>query len=112
MSQHKSNIEFRFGVLLTMQTALLGMVTPELRGVTVEFDARRIHALFVYDGAITDEMHDIVSTVEGEVMATYVDHLVEFEAVPSSNSIRLNDYQVGDFVYKRKEWSDRDKYSK
>jgi hypothetical protein len=109
MSEPKTDTEFRLGVLRMVQVALLGMVTPELRGVTVAFDAKRIHALFIYDGAITDEMEDIVSTVETEVMASYIDHLVEFEAVASSRSIRLSDYTLGYFVYARKEWSDDDR---
>lgn len=54
---------------LSLQRALLGAVTPTLRAVYVDVDesAKKLFVSFFYDGEITDELFDIVSTAMAEV---------------------------------------------
>jgi hypothetical protein len=73
--------EFRTLVLLSLQRALLGMVTPDLRSVEVALDGGRVHAIFAYDGDVTDDHREIVSEVEGMLIGDLDDDVdVRFEA--------------------------------
>ncbi|MCW2995323.1 MAG: hypothetical protein JWQ18_2818 [Conexibacter sp.] len=73
--------EFRTLVLLSLQRALLGMVTPDLRSVEVALDEGRVHATFTYDGVVTDDHRELVSEVEGMVIGDLDDDVeVQFEA--------------------------------
>ena len=69
--------ELRRRVLLTVQVALLGMVTPSLRGVTVHWDDRRILAHCFFDGPIGEEERETCSDIEAEVMASFPNHKVD-----------------------------------
>lgn len=74
--------ELRPLVLLSLQQALLGMVTRDLRAVEVAIEDRRVHGRFVYDGALTEKHREIVDEVETLVIADLEDDVVvEFEAV-------------------------------
>ena len=72
---------FRPLVLLSLQRALLGMVTPDLRAVEVEIGNRRVLAHFYYDTEVTEEHEAIVSEVEGLVIGDLDDDVeVRFTA--------------------------------
>jgi hypothetical protein len=54
--------EYSIGyALLAVQRALLGVVTPELRAVIVDFenDKRLLYVRFYYDGKVSDEIIDV-----------------------------------------------------
>ncbi len=61
----------RLCCLMSLQRALLGAVTPELRAVGVDWssDCIVIHAYF--DQAISDEARELTNEVETEVMADF-----------------------------------------
>lgn len=67
MSQDDSNVYLR----LSLQRALLGNVTPNIRAVLAESVDKRISMLFYFDGEVSDEDEDLVSVVETEVMADF-----------------------------------------
>ena len=54
---------------LSLQRALLGVVTPNLRAVYIDVDekAKKLFISFFYDGEISDELFDITSTAIAEV---------------------------------------------
>jgi len=58
-------------VLLSLQRALLGEVTPNLRVVTVTYDLESIHFDAFFDGPIGDEEREGMSLVETEVLAEF-----------------------------------------
>lgn len=60
---------------LQFQMALLDNVTPNLRGVTVGWNAKskEIYSIFLYDGEITEDMIEDVSCIETEIIAHYYD---------------------------------------
>jgi len=69
-------------VLLAVQRALLGAVTPRLRAVTVDHDATKIALEAYYDGPITDDDRETMSTVETEILAEFPDtHIVTLSAL-------------------------------
>lgn len=64
-------VEMRIRVILSVQRALLGEVSPALRGVTVGWDEKRIAILCYYDRRISEEDREAMSCVETEVMADF-----------------------------------------
>ncbi len=64
-------------VLLSVQKALLGAVTPSLRSVNVSWDMNRIDIYFVYDGEISDMDCEEAECAATEVLANFPDNIVE-----------------------------------
>jgi hypothetical protein len=93
--------------LWSTQRALLSEVTPDLRVVTVEVgDGIRIRC--IYDRPIDEDLREIASVVEGEVIADFLyDLMVEAAAeTQMDGSITLTASEVP--VYRRRESNDLD----
>lgn len=91
-------------LLWSLQRALLGEVTPELRGVTARIEGREVFSRFLFDVEITPEISERVSDAETEVIADYggfspVRFTAEF--VPITADLRLLDNEV--WAYRRYE---------
>jgi hypothetical protein len=58
-----------YDILLSLQNALGGSVTPQLRAVTVDIDMKNHELLpcFFYDGEITEEISDLYSVLLTEI---------------------------------------------
>jgi hypothetical protein len=63
----------RHHVLLSLQRALLGEVTPTMRAVTVRYDEATARITIYFDGPLTDADRDTASRIETEVMADMSD---------------------------------------
>lgn len=95
-------LELRRRVLLTFQVALLGMVTPSLRGVTVHWnDSILAHCLF--DGPVGEEEREACSDIEAEVMASFPDHEVSVLPRRVDAPEDLTSELLDAWVYRRKE---------
>lgn len=92
-------------VLLSLQSALLGAVTPNLRGVGVKWDDTRIHFRCYFHGPIGDADRKAMSVVETEVHSDFpVSHEVTHEVLQMDFPEWLPRDEVP--VYRRKEdWS-------
>jgi hypothetical protein len=64
----------RCEVLLSVQRALLSEITPNIRAVTVEYDATSIHIEMFFDGEISDDDRETVLLVDTEVLAEFPAH--------------------------------------
>lgn len=98
-----SATQMRVRVLMSIQRALLGMVTPSLRGVSVSWDEHRIGARFVYD-ADDRENVEFVQEIETQVLADFGEDVVTdfaVEVAPESTAPALNESEV--WVYLRRE---------
>lgn len=69
----KENFNELARALLCMQNALLGIVTPTLRAVTVDIDVdkKKLFFSFFYDEEISDELFDLASTACAEASANF-----------------------------------------
>lgn len=77
--------ELRVEAIVFMNRALLGMVTPELRGVSISVGDNVVRSRMVYDHEPTEDECELVSEVETEMLADYlpeVEVVVGAEAVP------------------------------
>jgi len=54
-------------MLLSIQRALLGCITPELRAVTASFKKKLLHIIFYYDGEISSNNREIAEEIIGEI---------------------------------------------
>lgn len=72
---HRSNMIIPTDMLLlSMQVALLGGVTPRLRAVSIGYSETNVlHLNYYYEGVITDEDNEFASCAESDLMADYWD---------------------------------------
>lgn len=70
MTQASSQLPLGDAKLFVLR-ALLGEVTPELRGVAVTVDAERVFGRFIFDTELTDSQRELVDDAETEVIADY-----------------------------------------
>ena len=97
-------MELRPLVLLSLQKALLEMVTPDLRAVEVWIEDRSVRARFAYDGELTDDHREVVSEIEGLVVGDLPDDAkVEFEAAPIPHPEPVAIVRESVFAYLRRE---------
>ena len=62
----------RTGVLLSLQRALLGAITPNMRAITVEWSKTYIRIWVYHDGQFTEEaVEDFDADVVTQVIADY-----------------------------------------
>ena len=74
MSKEPTEAGLRRDVLLRFQVALLGMIEPSLRAVTVGWTPKQIEAVLYYDGALRERDVEDASDIEAEVMASFPHH--------------------------------------
>jgi len=90
--------------LLSMQRALWEIVTPELRAVVLRVSGVKVHARFVYDMPITDDILEIVDEADTEALADLPDgSRTDFTAeyLPPDQPRELSDDEV--WVFLRRE---------
>jgi hypothetical protein len=63
----------RIDIVLSVQRALLGGVTHNLRGVAADWDDSTIRIICYYHGPISDEDREIMSIVHTEVATDFID---------------------------------------
>lgn len=68
-----NEVDLRTRVLLTMQVALLGMVTPSMRAVSVSWSESAVKFRVFFDRQVDAE---ITSEIETEVMSHFPSHVV------------------------------------
>jgi hypothetical protein len=89
-------------IVLSVQRALLGSITPNLRGVAVDWDDRTIRVVSYYHGAISDEDKDIMSCVHTEVATDFIDlRQVDLVLERLDMPMKMNGYRA--WVFLRKE---------
>jgi hypothetical protein len=61
--------ELRTQVLLSLQRALWGVITPDIRAIAVGWSQRIVRVRFLYDHSPTDADREVVGEVETDVVA-------------------------------------------
>ncbi|WP_455936375.1 hypothetical protein [Pantoea ananatis] len=69
----RNNYEYIKRLKLSMQSALLGAVTENMRNIAVDIYENKILLYFFIDGEIKDDDKENISIIEAEVMADFED---------------------------------------
>lgn len=89
---------------LSIQRALLGEISPQLRAVVFSIDGRDIDVRFYFDGLINESDIESASIVETEILADYEsDDSVTVRCVRLDAPTPIDDGGV--WVYRRREIS-------
>jgi len=88
---------------LSLQRALLGNVTSNIRGVVALLDDNQIYLTFYYDGEISESDEEIASEIETEVIADFDDKYTIDTQVKRFDSPQRIKLDKGFLVYLRKE---------
>ncbi|UXH76537.1 hypothetical protein [Roseateles amylovorans] len=98
-----NEISLRVSVLLSVQRALLGAISPRVRAVLCSWEAAAIKVRAVFDGPVADSDVESMSIVETELVSDFPDFDVGVLCVriDGGGSICLELGEV--FVFRRKE---------
>jgi hypothetical protein len=97
------NFNLRATLLLTMQSALLREITPNIRGITCGWDESKIMINFYFDGEFTEEEQESMECVATEVIASIPKLKIDIECKRIDFPETLTTYKLSDWVYLRKE---------
>jgi hypothetical protein len=98
-----NSIDLRTQVLLSLQCALLGEITPNIRGITCSWDTSKITIVCYLQDDISEDIEESMECVATEVMADFPEHQVEIECKKLDEPEPLNPYTLSAWVYRRKE---------
>jgi hypothetical protein len=93
--------EIRRRVLLCFQVALLGMVGPNLRAVTVNWSDCSIEGILYFDGDLDEQAIEDASDIEAEVMASFPEH--EVSVIAQRCDSPAKPAMTGAWVFMRRE---------
>lgn len=96
-------VELRISVLLSIQRALLGAITPNIRGIACAWNKSKITIYCYFDGEITEEDEDSMDCVATEVIADFLEHTVDLQCITVNVSESLTQHRLLAWVYMRKE---------
>ena len=92
----------RTAVLLSLQRALLGSISPSLRGVTVGFDPGRARVICYFHGEISEDDAEVMEDAQTMMLADlWPDQEVEFKLVRCDEPLEMN--RLDDWVFRRRE---------
>lgn len=95
--------ELRVRLLLSIQRALLGEVTPNIRAVTATIDERIITLRWIIDGEIADDLESDLSAAGAEVGADFDSHQIAQEFLRCDAPRQMDEFQLEQVAYQRKE---------
>lgn len=98
-----NQIELRTSVLLSIQVALLGEITPNIRGITCAWNESVIDIHCYFEGEITEEDEDSMDCVATEVIADFPKHTIDLQCITVNMSESLGRHRLLVWVYMRKE---------
>ena len=93
----------RTKVLLSVQTALLDEITPNIRGITCGWDDSLITVHCYFQGEISEYDRESMECVATEVIANFPEHKIDIESKQLNMPEPLTSYTLSAWVYRRKE---------
>ena len=95
--------ELRVRLLLSIQRALLGEVTPNIRAVTAQIDTQTIVLRWIIDGEISDSFKRDLGVVGTEIVADFATHQIAEEFIRCDASRAMDEFYLDDIAYARKQ---------
>ena len=98
-----NQIELRTSVLLSIQAALLGEITPNIRGITCAWSESTITIHCLFENEITEEDEDSMDCVATDIIANFTEHTIDLQCITVNMSESLAQHGLSAWVYMRKE---------
>jgi hypothetical protein len=95
--------ELRVRLLLSIQRALLGADTSNIRAVTAQIDTQTIVLRWIIDGEISDSFRRDLSAAGAEVAADFETHQIAEEFIRCDASHGMDELYLNDIAFQRKE---------
>ena len=95
--------ELRVRLLLSIQRALLGEVTPNIRAATAQIDAQTVVLRWIIDGEISESFRRDLGAVGAKVAADFSTHQIAEEFIRCDASHAMDELYLDDIAYQRKE---------
>lgn len=88
--------ELRVRILMSLQVALLGMVTVSMRSVLVSWTDKNVQIRIVFDKMISQDEEELASEIESEVISHLPEHAVRCQAefCPLPAKVKINPDEV------------------
>jgi hypothetical protein len=99
-----NSLETRARILLSMQVALLGMVTPKMRAVLIGWHEPQMVFRVIFDSClVTSEQADLVNELETEMIAHFPGWEIQGLAVPLEQAHQVSASLNEVLVFRRAE---------
>lgn len=100
-----NNIPVKTKILLSIHYALLGEITPNIRGITYSWnDSDALITIYCYfEGKITEEEEEAMECVASEVIADFPEFMIDIKCITIDMSENIGKYMLSEWVYLRKE---------
>ena len=95
--------ELKTRVLLSIQRALLGEITPNIRGITCTQNETKINICCYFEEDINEDNEESMDCVATEVAADFTDRKVDIQCMTINMSESLNGYRLLAWIYLKKE---------
>lgn len=100
---HDADVTFRRDLLLTVQVALLGEISKNVRGVTVGWEGTQIQLRAIFDGPPNAEDAESMECVGTEVIAAFPSYEISVDVIRVDQPGPLEPHLLKAWVYRRKE---------
>lgn len=90
-------------LLLSIQRALLGEITPNIRGITCDLYDSQIIIRCYFEGQVTKDNKESIDSVEAEVIADFPKFAIDLQCLMVNKPESLEQYKLSAWVYMRKE---------
>ena len=99
----EAQLQLRRDVLLTAQVALLGEISPTVRGVALAWDAVEVRLRAVIDGDPSEDDVESMECAGSEIVAAFPGHRIAVEVIRVDAPAPLESHGLKAWVFRRKE---------
>lgn len=97
-------ISTRIHVILSFIRALLGEVSPVLRGITLGLKGKEVKLICYFDGEIQEDDIDSMNSVEAEMLADLPEMVIDFALVRLDYPESLSGKELDEWLFLRREY--------
>ena len=102
-TNNDKDLDLRVTVLLSAQRALLGAITPNVRGVTVAYNNQQLTLRAYYDKDPLEEEKELLDFALGEMVADFYPSIEKYLFEPQVLPYPMKMAMLSDWVYVRHE---------
>jgi hypothetical protein len=90
-------------VYSALQKSLIGSISCEVRGISLDFNEEKIIVNCIFDGVISEADLKEMEVVDAEFSTSFLEHEVEFNCIRVNYPQRFDHLMLSGWFFKRKE---------